>query len=245
MDDICLIIPNTSAVEDELALLDKELDKIGLQRSIDKTEEHSYEQFAKSWYGNENEELDKIARPYERLTNSLWYANDEFRDALQTDDAWWRIIQLYRARLRSIDIYVEPDRLSRKVHQYLSRRKRQRDMRSNLVEELRLPDLDAHNWLDAFLAANKDWVECRDRIRRQLESMLRESFGAFKNAQDGDQTKRNLQRKIAFSVYRLPRLGLAGTQDLLEEMLTDFPWIIMKPGPLLRSLGGSGLWRHH
>ena len=156
------------------------------------------------------------------------------------NEKWWDFIDRYRKHLRSIDIYVEADRLSRKLHQYLSRRKRRNDVRSKLVEKLDLPAMNSAEWARQFLNDNTCWDKERDCVRAELDSKLRSAFDellklASENASH-DKRIKDLTSVVVFCVNRLPRLGVAGAEDILTEILRDRPTTIRQPGYILCSL---------
>ena len=158
---------------------------------------------------------------------------------MQRNDIWWDVIDVYQNRLRSIDIFVAADRLSRKLHQYLSKRKRIRDKHSGVVEELTFPSLTAPDWEFRFVQDNESWVEKRDLIRWNLESTLSESYSELHTV-SCDVQKKKLTTRIAFCANRLPRLGLSGVESLLTAMLIDQPTILRQPGYILSSLADQG-----
>ena len=237
VDDIYLLIPEDNELQDVKKQLDTELNSIGLKRNCGKTKSFDSQAFREYWVTGDK--LDDISHRFTRLTNCLWYANNDYRSEFQRDETWWDGIGSYRQHLRSIKIFVEPDRLSRKVHQYFSRRKRRNDSRSGLVEELKYPPLQSTEWTYQFELDNSCWVVERDSIRKELISKLSSSFKELPNAVCEKQTK-ELTTNIVFCANRLPRLGLTGIVDLLTEILTDQPSIIRQPGNLLCSLADQG-----
>ena len=248
MDDICLVIPaNDESADDELqkvqSQLDISLEALGLKRNCGKTESYNSQDFRDNW--DSGYELDDISAKFTRLTNSIWYANDAYRSEAMHNKNWWDFIDRYRKHLRSIDIYVEADRLSRKLHQYLSRRKCRNDLRSGLVEELKFPVMNSPQWARQFLNDNTCWDKERDCVKAELESKLRTAYDellklASGNAADEKRIKK-LTSVVVFCANRLPRLGLACAEDVLTEILRDRPTTIRQPGYILRSLADQGL----
>ena len=152
MDDICLVIPADDELQNVQSRLDMSLDALGLKRNCEKTKPYDSQSFQDYW--RSGYELDDISERFTRLTNPVWYANGDYRSEAMRNEKWWDFIDRYRKHLRSIDIYVEADRLSRKLHQYLSRRKRRHDRRSGLVKKLNLPAMNSAEWAPQFLNDN-------------------------------------------------------------------------------------------
>ena len=173
-DDICKVIPADADLQDVQAQLDTSLHALGLKRNCDKTNRFDSEGFRDYW--DSGYELDDISARFTRLTNSIWYANGDYRREAMRNEKWWEVIDLYRKHLRSIDIYLDADRLSRKLHQYLSRRKRRNDLRSGLVEKLKFPVVNSAEWARQFLNVNTDWDKERVCVKAELDSKLRSAF---------------------------------------------------------------------
>ena len=148
---------------------------------------------------------------------------------------------MYRNQLRSLDIYVEADRLSRKVHQYFSRRKRRNDCRSGLVKKLKYPPLHATEWTSQFVQDNCKWISDRDSVREDLICMLNSSYSELQN-EVCDRRKKQLTTNIVFCANNLLRLGLAGIDELLTEILIDRSSIIRQPRHIMRSLADQGFY---
>ena len=242
MDDICLVIPADVDEENVQSRLDVSLDALGLKRNCEKTKQFDFQSFRDHW--NSGYELDDISARFTRLTNSIWYANGDYRSEAMRNEKWWDFIDRYRKHLRSIDIYVEADRLSRKLHQYLSRRKRRNDLRSGLVEELKFPVMNSAEWARQFLNVNTDWNKERVCVKAKLDSKLRSAFDELlkltsENASH-DKRIKDLTSVVVFCASRLPRLGVAGAEDILTEILRDRPTTIRQPGYILRSLADQG-----
>ena len=247
MDDICLVIPaNDESEDDELqdvqSQLDISLDALGLKRNCEKTKSYNSQDFRDHW--NSGYELDEISDRFVRLTNRIWYANGEYRKEAMRNEKWWDFIDQYRKHLRSIDIYVEADRLSRKLHQYLSKRKRKHDRKNGLVKKLNLPAMNSAEWASQFLNENEEWDKERASVRAELDSTLRSAFDELLRvaSEDSANEKRikELTRDVVFCAYRLPRLGIAGSDDILTKIFRDRPTTIRQPGYILRSLADQG-----
>ena len=242
MDDICLVIPEDVDEENVQSRLDISLAALGLKRNCEKTKQFDFQSFRDHW--DSGYELDDISARFTRLTNSIWYANGDYRSEAMRNEKWWDFIDRYRKHLRSIDIYVEADRLSRKLHQYLSRRKRRNDLRSGLVVELKFPVMNSAEWARQFLNVNTDWNKERVCVKAKLDSKLRSAFDELlkptsENASH-DKRIKELASVVVFCANRLPRLGVAGTEDILTEILRDRPTTISQPGYILRSLADQG-----
>ncbi|MCY4466314.1 MAG: RNA-directed DNA polymerase [Chloroflexi bacterium] len=243
MDDICLVIPKGVDLQGEKSQLDKSLNVLGLERNYDKTTPFDHSKSFRD-YWDSNFQLDDISARFTKLTNCLWYANCDYRTEAMQSSNWWDVIDLYRKHLRSIDIYVEADRLSRKLHQYLSRRKRRNDQRSGLVEKLELPAMNSTEWARQFLNDNKGWDAKRVCVKAELDSKLRSAYDELLRVGSEnvahEKRRRELTSVVVFCANRLPRLGIAGAEDILTKILRDRPTTISQPGYILRSLADQG-----
>ena len=213
MDDVYLVIPETHELHEVKARLDKELACLGLKRSCKKTTHYDSE----SYLGlkDYDETLDNLSDRFIYLTNCLWYMNRQYRRELQSSENWWKFIDIYRKKLHSLDVYVEADRLSRKLHQYFSNRKRREDKRSGRVNKLTYPELQDEAWHDKFESMNSKWIKCRNEIRVELQDLLRCAYHNMLDERD-DVEKRILETKITFCANRLTRWGFATSKNLLR-----------------------------
>ncbi len=239
MDDIYLVIPENGNLTDFKSRLDNKLKSFGLKRNCKKTTSYDSNRFRQIW--DTMDELEDISNRFTFLTNCLWYANEEYRTELQRTDSWWDVIDRYRNQLRSLEIYVEADRLSRKMHQYFSRRKRNNDCRSGLVKELKYPPQHATEWTSQFVQDNCKWIGDRDSVREDLIRMLNSSYCEIQS-DISDKRKKQLTTNIVFCANNLQRLGFAGIDELLTEILTERSTIIRQPRHIIRSLADQGFY---
>ena len=239
MDDIYLVIPENGNLTDFMSRLDNKLKSFGLKRNCKKTTSYDSNRFRQNW--DTMDELEVISNRFTFLTNCLWYANEEYRTELQRTDSWWDVIDRYRNQLRSLEIYVEADRLSRKMHQYFSRRKRNNDCRSVLVKELKYPPQHATEWTSQFVQDNCKWIGDRDSVREDLIRMLNSSYCEIQS-DISDKRKKQLTTNIVFCANNLQRLGFAGIDELLTEILTERSTIIRQPRHIMRSLADQGFY---
>ncbi len=232
MDDIYFVVPKTQDLESVKTKMDEVLGDLGLKRNYKKTETYNSENYLELW--DYDDELDYLSERYIYLTNCLWFLNPKYRHELKNN--WWEFIKTYQKKLRSLNVYVEEDRLSRKLHQYLSNRKRRRDKSSNQVKELNYPPLDANEWTNCFKDMNVEWIHCRDNIRNKLICLLRASYNGISNAKTSEETQQ-AARRVRFCINRLTRLGFHNIEDLIIKTLRENPAVIRQPRVVFQSLG--------
>lgn len=236
VDDIVLIIPNPDNLQEVRNELENKLLSLGLELN-DKEEIYDYDEYLK--LSDEDDELGKLSNRFVNLTNSLWYMNTDYRNICTQEEMWWTFIDTYRNRLRSIGFFVDADRLSRKLHQYLNSKKRKRDLRGGYVKQLRFPPLNSQNWAAEFRSLNSDWSQKCNELRNSLLNFLKESYEKLLTAESQREPReqRKLRTRIYFCANRLTRLGFQeGIEGLITQILMERPWIIRQPQYVVRSL---------
>ena len=237
VDDMYLVVPASSSLQEAATQLDNELKDLGLNRNPDKSRYYNAESYSR--LEEFDDQLDDVSRRFKYVTNCLWFSNRDYRRRLQETDNWWPFIDFYCKRLRTLEIYIERDRLSRKLHQYLSRRKRRNDCDNNLVKELILPAIDAEDWVGEFESNNNDWIKCRCELRRDMIDRLQLTYEKWK-VEESEDEKPKLASKVLFYTNRLSRLGFHKVEEFIADVLIKTPSAIRQPRIVMRGLGNQG-----
>lgn len=238
VDDIVLVIPNPDELPEIRAELETILvEDLGLELNPDK--EEIYDSAEYLLLPDQDEELNALSDRFEHLTNCLWLMDSQYRDLCNRDGNWWSFVDNYRNKLRSIDFFVDASRLSRKLHQYLRRRKRDRDLHRGRAKQLVFPSLDAGNWSTEFLNLNPDWNEERGELRNQLLGLIETNYNKLLTV-NSSREQRRLGTRIYFCTNRLTRLGFQGAEGIITKILIEQPWIIRQPQHVIRNLAIQG-----
>ena len=236
VDDIVLIIPNPDNLQEVRDELENKILSLGLELNPGKEEIYDYDEYLKR--PDKDDELDKLSYRFVNLTNSLWYMNPDYRNICTQEERWWAFVDAYRNRLRSIGFFIDADRLSRKLHQYLNSKKRKDDQ----VKQLRFPPLHSQNWATEFRSLNSDWNQKCNELRNSLLDILKESYENLKSYEklltaESQREQRKLRTRIYFCASRLTRLGFQeGIEELITRILMERPGIIRQPQYVVRSL---------
>lgn len=233
VDDIVLIIPNPDNLQEVKNELKNKILSLGLELNPGKEKIYDYDEYLK--LPDKDDELDKLSNRFVNLTNSLWYMNTDYRNICTQEEMWWTFIDTYRNRLRSIGFFVDADRLSRKLHQYLNSKKRKRDLRGGCVKQLTFPPLHSQNWATEFRSLNSDWNQKCNELRNSLLNLLKRSYEKLLTA-ESQREQRKLRTRIYFCANRLTRLGFQDIEELITQILMERPWIIRQPQYVVRSL---------
>jgi hypothetical protein len=237
VDDIVLVIPNPDEVKEIKAELESKLEALGLELNPNKEEVYRYDEYLT--LPDQDEELNNLSDRFERLTNCLWFIDSEYRDICNRDGNWWSFIHTYQNHLHSIGFFVDISRLSRKIHQYMSSRKRNRDIRRGRVRQLTFPSLNSDEWSTEFANLNPDWNQKRSELRHQLLNMITSSHTELLNT-ESSRRQRILRTRIYFCANRLTRLGFYGIEELITKILIEQPWIIRQPQYVVKNLAVQG-----
>ena len=233
VDDIVLVIPNPDDLQEVRNELENKILSLGLELNPGKEEIYDYDEYLKR--PDKDDELDKLSDRFVNLTNSLWCVNTDYRNICTQEERWWTFIDTYRNRLRSIGFFVDADRLSRKLHQYLNSRKRKRDLCHRRVKQLTFPPLHSQNWATEFRSLNSDWNQKCNELRNSLLNLLKRSYEKLSTA-ESQREQRKLRTRIYFCANRLTRLGFQDIEGLITQILMESPEIIRQPQYVVRSL---------
>ncbi len=236
VDDIVLVIPNPDDLQEVRNELENKILSLGLELNPGKEEIYDYDEYLKR--PDKDDELDKLSDRFVNLTNSLWCVNTDYRNICTQEERWWTFIDTYRNRLRSIGFFVDADRLSRKIHQYLNSRKRKGDLRGGYVKQLRFPPLHSQNWATEFRSLNSGWNQKCNELRNSLLNLLKGSYEKLSTAESQwePRERRKLRTRIYFCANRLTRLGFQDIEGLITQILMESPEIIRQPQYVVRSL---------
>lgn len=238
VDDIVLIIPNPDELPEIKAELETILlESLGLELNPDKEEIYDSVEYLR--LPDQDEDLNTLSDRFEHLTNCLWLMDSQYRNLCNTDENWWTFVDNYRTKLRSINFFIDASRLSRKLYQYLNKKKRARDLRRGRARQLVFPSFDVENWSNDFLNLNTDWAQEFIELRNQLLNLIASSYDNLLIA-NSPREHRKLGTRIYFCANRLARLGFQGAENIITKILIEQPWIIRQPQHVIRNLAIQG-----
>jgi len=242
VDDIIIVIPDPHEVEEVKSALESELAQLGLALNQAKEERYSKEEYLA--LSDEDNSLSKLSETFENLTNCLWLMNEDYRLNCMQQNEWWDFIQSHVSCLHGIGLFIDAGRLSRKIRQYLSQRKRERDLNRDKVEQLDWPSLQTRsttntNWATEFMILNSNWMQRKSDLRKQIVEMISYSYDTLL-VSDSPREQRLMSTRIYFCANRLSRLGFEGVEEIICQILFNKPWIIRQPQYVVRGLAVQG-----
>ncbi|ERT09637.1 reverse transcriptase family protein [Lyngbya aestuarii BL J] len=259
VDEMIIIVPDPNDKDEVLDILTKTLSDLGLNLNRDKTEIYTrVEDFLETV--QEDQLLNDLEDNFDELTNLLWIGSSslrrEFERSYRTDDddLWWHLVKRFKSCLNSIQIYVDPPRLSRKVYRFLfdsEERKTQLKNQQELVfPEIPYDDLNDSilNWARAFESLNLDWIQKKNELSNQFIRLFQESLTDLKEMQNSKKNelkkanniKKQLERRIRFALNKLYWLGLQEVKKEIVDILCYTPWIFPEPLQVIENLARQG-----
>ncbi|NEO72016.1 RNA-directed DNA polymerase [Moorena sp. SIO3H5] len=259
VDDMVIVIPNPSDLEDVKTIVQENLKDLGLNLNQGKTEifdENSIPELLEQI--QEDDYLNNLHNWYKCIVNPLWISNSDHRDILvdayyDNDDLWWYCIELYQSCLKSINIYVSNIDLSRNIYKYLfNPTRRDKDLLNskqplNQEGELKyVKPPNKHNngliiqWYNQFISANTDWLDSRNDLQRELSELFCKNWNELRASDDNSGRSRKLIKYIRFALTKLSVLGFRDVIKSLIEILLTHYWIIRNPINVLENLAKQG-----
>ena len=241
VDDIVVVVPDSEGLSTVLGFAREMLESRGLELNDDKTR-----CFTRAEYldlPRDRTTLEDLSRRFETLSASLWLTNESYRHEFARHKNWWAMVRAYQRRLRTVGAYMDAGRLSRKLHQYQSKRKRQRDKWRTGAAELCLPSLYVSDWALEFSRNNPVWIQERNSLRNDLAALVSSSHSNMDAKRDSE-GNRIIRTRIYFAANRTSRLGFGRSADMIRDILRDQPWIIRQPQFVLRGFAMQGLAGH-
>lgn len=262
LDDMILIIPDSSDVHDVLDILKDELKKIGLNLNEDKTEIYTETpDFIEAF--KEDDLLETLSQDFKNIINLLYITDFIYRKEFATayknnsDDFWWYFIEQYQKCLQSLSIYISTPDLSRKIYEYLFNiRWRNENLKSQ--KELNFPAFpywdktndetgtEFLNWAICFQTINLDWIYQKKELKSRLINLFTSSwieFNALEFIPDKNEKikrKRKLKTYIRFAFSKLSLLGLAEIKKEVVDILCGAIWIFREPLQVVENLARQG-----
>ena len=228
VDDMILIVPPSVSSQSILDLLDQGFLSIHLKRNLEKTKIMTVDEFLEITASNFM--ISDISKRFNFLLSDLYKLNKENLQILQSN--WWNFVYSYQKLLRSIGIFINPSRLSRKVKKNL-------DWWNKPFwswSKLKLPAvsseydlLEIEKWRMEFIRMNGNgvncWMEKRLKIKQDLYSVYKESLASIQNPQsDVDMAK--ARSNLKFTLNRLGKLGFEDVINTLPDIIISSPWLI-------------------
>ena len=240
VDDIVIVVPDPDHLPAVRKLAETALCELDLQVNQDKSKPFDRESYLS--LPHDRGVMNGLSKRFSALTKPLWLTDSEIRNQLRQDVRWWQLVAAYRDHLNSIGHFIEPHRLSRKLHQYVENYALEQEAGENAYE-LHMPSLGNPNWATEFRTANGTWIEDREALRTDLINLAKDSFDALPSV-ECDKKRRLLSTRIYYSANRLATLGFGDASKLISEILIDQPWIIRQPQYVIRALAIQGHSEH-
>lgn len=250
VDDIVVIAPNrTDTTPDNIySKLESEVKKLGLSLSDDKTNtdcdrDNEIKEMQK------NKKLDDLEKLVQALTDGLYFTDQTYRKHFKDSADWWNQIRIYQQCLKSLGIFVETSRLSRKIWQYIKKPALRAEKRR------RIPSLENTNnsklWALEFRNQNPQWVKLYDYIKDKLDKNLSDTWNAWIQNNNSLQANpkdkllslalKKAQTGISFAINRLARLGYTQKSiDIIREIFEKYPYVIKSPRVIFEHLALQG-----
>lgn len=228
VDDIIIILPSNSYVDEVQLLLEDEISKIGLKLNTEKTE----------FYDNTSDfldtvvhdvDLEKLGKEFNYTISNLWIMNSgyrlqfEFAHKSEAESLWWHLIHIYKQCLYSINIHVTESYLSRKVYQYLFPQNKTKKRQLNLPPFPKRDNFSIiSNWARLFEELQAAWNEKKNSLKTKIVDLFYQSLqeirlvehliknGSYTTEQERRKLivkRRRLETRIRFAVNKLSILG--------------------------------------
>lgn len=224
VDDIIIVYDEVELKDHILGTLDSELGRLGLKRSEQKTRLYTeHDEFLSETAIDEA--LDGLGKKHRSLMARLYKLNRKGRATFLDNPQVFA--SLYSLGLANNEIYLAPDRLLRKIHQYLNYLRN--IFSGTWFDALRLPGpklLEPSTlieWSQHHQALNKEWYLEIESHRQQLVTLLIQSIEAYNPKAD---LKQPNIRQIRFSAYRLSQLGYDGALPFIVEFIKNNPELL-------------------
>ena len=237
VDDIVIVIPNPHDLGEVKDTAENTLQELGLKANPFKSKDYLADEFLN--LANDDGKMEKLSKRFERLCKPLWCTNRAYHGLLEQEGIWWSRIDIYRNHLKSIEHYIEPHRLSRKLDQYQQERRVEGTSDELQPLSVNLPDFDSPKWAEQFISTNSKWIKERDTLRTDLVQLVLDSYRELETVTCPAQ-KRLLSTRIYFSANRLSSIGYGAAVDPITDILVEKPWIIRQPQYTIRGLAIQG-----
>ena len=251
VDDMILVVPNSTYIKDVCSALENQLDELGLKLSEDKTEIYT-DTFEFKRQTSEEPLLTELGIEFNRIINPLWIMNSkyraEFEFAYKTDDIWWSLIARYQQCLHSINVYFTKSEVSRSIYRRIFNSK-QHEKSSSKVKELKLPPfpnaddfVSISAWAVCLEDAEMKWFEAKKELRVKLIGLFQESRKQLqKNQVSGRSSeRRRFEKRIRFATSKLSVLGFTGVSEEVTSTLCEQSFVIRDPLSVVKSLARQG-----
>jgi len=205
--------------------LDLSLDALGLTRSESKTIAMTAAEFLS--YSEQDVRLSPLSGEYSKILGEVYKLNDRYYSYYLHNR--WSFLYKYQSLLSNLGLFISIPRLSRKIDANSKNWLMRRSHPWRMVSFPYVSDIEALDNIESLVEQFKDknnlWVERRQALMEQLQTMLRESIYVIDNSKDEKEISR-AQIIIKFSSYRLGQLGFGGVLDDIYQILTRRPWLI-------------------
>ena len=237
VDDIVLVVPDA---QDALSVQQRTAEALAkLELTVNKEKTSCLTRADFLDLPRDRALLECLSKRFDKLTTSLWMTIAAKSCSRLSSEDWWIVIKEYQKHLRSTGVFVDAGRLSRKVHQYLSRRMRSHGEKRTWATHLCMPSLCPSEWALAFRRLNSTWFQELDTLRRDLQELVVQSHLDLSECRDAEQS-RVYRTRIYFAANRLSRLGFGNKANMIAGILREEPWIIRQPQYVLRGLAMQG-----
>jgi SAM-dependent methyltransferase len=257
VDDMVFVVPDREHVEDVISALTNELEKLGLEPNLEKTQYYSdAAEFIQRT--TQDNALDELHNRFRRWMNCLWIMDDAnrqlFRRAYKgSQDEWWYRVNLYAQCLRSVGVDIDSSQISRRIYKYLfNDRQCQKDLWDKPFIFVQPPDtedeLQIAVWRSTFESSNSAWLDEKKHLTEALESLLLQSHVEIRNAAEHQDThhEKRWTASFRFCLNRLTQIGLHRSiiAQTIVDVLLESPWLVKNPDKLSENLALHGYTQH-
>ncbi|MBW4598511.1 MAG: RNA-directed DNA polymerase [Calothrix sp. FI2-JRJ7] len=244
VDDMIIILPSVSYLEDVESALKNELKILELELNKDKTEHYdNVSDFLDTI--QDDKILKQLSEKFNFTIYYLWVLNADYRTKFEfahksgNEKLWWNLISLYQQCLYSINIHVTETYLSRKIYQYLFWQNKRENHELTLPS---FPNSDNYsvisNWARHFEELEKTWLNNKNSLKEEIVNLFTQSLLMLKNFSEvikkTDSTintqvkrkliveRRRLETRIRFAINKLIILGLDEVwQEIVNLICSD------------------------
>jgi len=261
-DDMILVLPSSTYIEDVELSLKYELQKLELELNKDKTEHYdNVFDFLKTI---ENDiVIEELSRKFNLFIYRLWILNAgyrtkfEFANKNENKRLWWTLISLYQQCLYSINIHIKKSDLSRKIYRYLFQQNQRKSKELNLPT---FPNSDNYsvisNWARSFEELEKIWLNEKNSFKKEIINLFHQSLQEFRQVVEQQKKttssitkqqkrllnvkRRRLETRIRFAINKLIILGFDEVWQEIVYLICSDLFVIRDLLNVVISLASQG-----
>lgn len=235
-DDILIIVPENKSAEEVLAILDKLLSDLELERSQGKTCIFKCTEFDDHVKSGLSQELSTLSLRFNTVLKQLWLVACCYHVQLNiNDEKLYDFLRHYGQSLAAMGVMVPIPMLRRRLKKYL--------FPDGQSPHVRLPDFDTrvdpNDWAASFRELNPEWISKLESLQNEFGKIALPILESLTSRSEA--ISREDSTRLRFCISRLCRIGFPDeVLSLLHDLLKRSPHVLREPVYVVASLGIHG-----